>query len=33
MNSGFFLFFLNKPKTTENFGEKKFFLSFCCKIL
>ncbi|CAI9616430.1 unnamed protein product, partial [Staurois parvus] len=26
-----FYFFLNKPKTTENF-EKKFFLSFCYKI-
>ncbi|CAI9608783.1 unnamed protein product, partial [Staurois parvus] len=32
ITSGFFIFFLNKPKTTENF-EKKIFLSFCYKIL
>ncbi|CAI9597060.1 unnamed protein product, partial [Staurois parvus] len=28
-----FYFFLNKPKTTENFEKKKCFLSFCYKIL
>ncbi|CAI9605069.1 unnamed protein product, partial [Staurois parvus] len=29
-----FNFFLNKPKTTDNFGKKKnVFLSFCYKIL
>ncbi|CAI9562141.1 unnamed protein product, partial [Staurois parvus] len=28
-----FYFFLNKPKTTENFEKKKFFLSFCYTIL
>ncbi|CAI9550521.1 unnamed protein product, partial [Staurois parvus] len=29
-----FYFFLNKPKTTENFERNKtFFLSFCYKIL
>ncbi|CAI9589965.1 unnamed protein product, partial [Staurois parvus] len=34
ITSGVFYFFLNKPKTTENFGKKKsFFLSFCYKIL
>ncbi|CAI9577686.1 unnamed protein product, partial [Staurois parvus] len=31
ITSGFFIFFLNKPKTTENF-EKNCF-SFCYKIL
>ncbi|CAI9549430.1 unnamed protein product, partial [Staurois parvus] len=31
---GFFYFFLNKPKSTENFEKKKkFFFSFCYKIL
>ncbi|CAI9603524.1 unnamed protein product, partial [Staurois parvus] len=28
-----FYFFLNKPKTTENFGKKNVFLSFCYIIL
>ncbi|CAI9586762.1 unnamed protein product, partial [Staurois parvus] len=28
-----FYFFLNKPKTTEIFGKKSFFLSFCYTIL
>ncbi|CAI9583848.1 unnamed protein product, partial [Staurois parvus] len=28
-----FNFFLNKPKTTENFEKKNFFLSFRYKIL
>ncbi|CAI9592593.1 unnamed protein product, partial [Staurois parvus] len=32
ITSGFFIFFLNKPETTENF-EKKSFLSFCYTIL
>ncbi|CAI9608339.1 unnamed protein product, partial [Staurois parvus] len=34
ITSGFFYFFLNKPKITENFEQKNFFfLSFCYKIL
>ncbi|CAI9591320.1 unnamed protein product, partial [Staurois parvus] len=28
-----FYFFLNKPKTTENFEKKSFFHSFCYTIL
>ncbi|CAI9539650.1 unnamed protein product, partial [Staurois parvus] len=35
ITSGFLIFLLNKPKTTENFEKKKklFFLSFCYKML
>ncbi|CAI9548200.1 unnamed protein product, partial [Staurois parvus] len=29
----FFIFFLNKPKTTKNFEKMFFFLSFGYKIL
>ncbi|CAI9587949.1 unnamed protein product, partial [Staurois parvus] len=33
ITSGIFIFFLNKPKTTEIFEKKKFFLSSCYTIL